>query len=260
MQQTSFSKSAKKIINLLKIFDGQDDRQAFARYLPQIKMLVEQIDALSVICRSEYSYWQKIVTNRRVYPENDIIDNIRYLEAVEREIKETAEVSLENGILKIVTIPFLEAKLDAALNMLGSQQRNKKNPLPWQTCYDKMYIIPVDNYGVEQLRLFRMYEDVMEKYVMITFEQEERRNTDSSLIDGQIDGTPVSVMFNLDITRLGSLIAICDPRYMKRLSVICFDFQQEFYKKAFEKYPHVGINPYPIDEVKKMLDMQTSGF
>lgn len=149
---------------------------------------------------------------------------------------------------------FFIPDYDYALKILKPLQFGMHSRITAETCYNKMYLVPSDNYGMEQLRLFRTYENTYEKFVEISLEPEEVRLSTNGYIDGVKDGINTAVMFDGDIVKLSSIIDLYTIRIIDNINILCYDFQLDFYREALKNLPNTIFNSFSIQEVSEVIE------
>lgn len=177
----------------------------------------------------------------RIMPVYKLGSSMYWQENAERQTKEY----LENRIFgsQITSAIFLienyhtEAMrfiepLDGERETTGKALRES---LELSSCYEKVFMFTTDRTGIEQLRLFRSLANIEELFIDAVFEDEEKSTSDS-IIDGVIDGNFCVVLFANDIIRIKKIYRMLEHGLIDQCDIICFDFQEEFFRKVYEKW------------------------
>ncbi len=139
-----------------------------------------------------------------------------------------AEIARKNTTFDEVNsaILFGESE-DIALQTLLESDRNKRQASRFDTIYQNIHYVPLNEYGVRQLRIL-LVPNRKETVLSLLFEDSERSYDRGQYeYDGLVDGTPVYVAFDGDLARLirfRNAIANTEDEP----EVVCFPHQAAF--------------------------------
>lgn len=127
-----------------------------------------------------------------------------------------------------------------------------RESLELSSCYEKVFMFTTDRTGIEQLRLFRSLANIEELFIDAVFEDEEKSTSDS-IIDGIIDGNFCVVLFANDIIQIKKVYRMLEHGLIDQCDIICFDFQEEYLRKVYEKWQDKLI--YNSCSLKDLLEV-----
>lgn len=194
----------------------------------------------------------------RIMPVYKLGSSMYWQENAERQTKEY----LENHIFgsQITSAIFLiENYHTEAMRFIkpleGDRETTGKalrESLELSSCYEKVFMFTTDRTGIEQLRLFRSLANIEELFIDAVFEDEEKSTSDS-IIDGIIDGNFCVVLFANDIIQIKKVYRMLEHGLIDQCDIICFDFQEEYLRKVYEKWQDKLI--YNSCSLKDLLEV-----
>lgn len=177
----------------------------------------------------------------RIMPVYKLGSSMYWQENAERQTKEY----LENHIFgsQITSAIFLiENYHTEAMRFIEPLEGDRvttgkalRESLELSSCYEKVFMFTTDRTGIEQLRLFRSLANIEELFIDAVFEDEEKSTSDS-IIDGIIDGNFCVVLFANDIIQIKKVYRMLEHGLIDQCDIICFDFQEEYLRKVYEKW------------------------
>ena len=219
----------------LKFWEGKENEI----YVSKQEIIVENPGCKQALTSSRFTGVYKHFG--RIMPVYKLSSSMYWQENAERQTKEY----LENRIfgLPITSAIFLiENYQTEAMRFIKPSEGERettgkalRESLELSSCYDKVFMFTTDRTGIEQLRLFRSLANIEDLFLDAVFEEEDKSTSDS-IIDGVIDGNFCVVLFANDIIRIKKLYRMLEHGLIDQCNIICFDFQEEFLRKVYEKW------------------------
>ena len=101
--------------------------------------------------------------------------------------------------------------------------------------------------------MFRSFKENEELFLDAVFEERQRVDDPTDVVDGIIDELKCTVLFSGDIIKIKRIRRMLENGMLDKLNIIGFNFQESFYRTAFNPWSdRVIYNSYSIAEVKEV--------
>lgn len=182
-----------------------------------------------------------------------------WVDNAECQVKEYLEAQIfHQPITKAIF--FIDSYEKEANRLLYQPEEDTRNfgkalreTLELSSCYKKVFLINTDREGIAQLRLFRSYKENEELYLESVFEEQQREDDPTDVVDGTINELKCTVLFSGDIIKIKRIRRMLENGMLDKLNIIGFNFQESFHRTAFSPWPdRVLYSSYSIAEVKEV--------
>ena len=132
--------------------------------------------------------------------------------------------------------------------------KSLRDSLELSSCYRKVFLFTDDKTGVEQLRLFRSYAMIEERFLDIVFEDNEKSDRENSIVNGYIDDKRFIVFFSGDIINIKRLRRMLENGLLDHTFIVCYDFQEKFLREVFYSWrDRVTFRSFSLEEVLEVI-------
>lgn len=186
---------------------------------------------------------------------------MRWIDNAERQVKEYLERRIYNAPI-CKAIYFIDDYNEAVKYLYPPESSTRnygealRESFELSTCYEKAFLFAVDKLGMRQLELFRSYSNIEELFLEAVFEDEQKDMAPDSVVDGHIDDINCIVLFSGDIIRIKKIRRILEAGMLDKVNIICYDFQEDFLRLAFENWSdRVIYNSYSLRELREVFSV-----
>ena len=180
-------------------------------------------------------------------------------ENAERQVRDYLEQQIFHKPISNA-IFLIESYEEEAMKFLIPTENEKtktgktlRESLELASCYEKAFMFTTDKTGINQLMLFRSIADIENMFLEAVFEDDQKSDTADSIIDGQIDGCDCIVLFTGDIIQIKKIHRMLDNNLLNEVVIICYDFQEEFLRKAFPWQDRIVFSSYSLSELREVF-------
>ena len=243
-----------KSISKKESFDIATDEIQKNTYYMTKKQIVEQVPKSGkVLCTSRFI--GVYVHYGEYIPVFKIGSSMYWVDNAEQQVRDYLAVQIfatpiRKAIFLIEDYDYEAMRLVERPEQRPNWGQSLRDSLELSSCYRKVFLFTDDKTGVEQLRLFRSYAMIEERFLDIVFEDDEKNDRENSIVNGYIDDKKFIVLFSGDIINIKRLRRMLENGLIDYTFIVCYDFQEKFLREAFHSWrDRVTFRSFSLEEV-----------
>lgn len=238
-------------------FGNQEEIQKNTYYMTK-KQIVEQVPKSGkVLCTSRFI--GVYVHYGEYIPVFKIGSSMYWVDNAEQQVRDYLAVQIfatpiRKAIFLIEDYDYEAMRLVERPEQRPNWGQSLRDSLELSSCYRKVFLFTDDKTGVEQLRLFRSYAMIEERFLDIVFEDDEKSDRENSIVNGYIDDKRFIVFFSGDIINIKRLRRMLENGLLDHTFIVCYDFQEKFLREVFYSWrDRVTFRSFSLEEVLEVI-------